>query len=58
MEGAAIAMVCEKENIPYLQVRSISNYVTKRNTNEWNIPLAIKNLNASIIKIINELHEN
>jgi len=58
MEGAAVAMVCEKENIPYLQVRSISNYVTKRNTNEWNIPLAIKNLNASIIKIINELHEN
>jgi futalosine hydrolase len=58
MEGAAVAMVCEKENIPYVQIRSISNYVTKRNTNEWNIPLAINNLNITLVKILNELHEN
>ncbi len=58
MEGAAVAMVCEKDNIPYVQIRSISNYVTKRNTSEWNISLAIKNLNTSLINILNELHEN
>lgn len=55
MEGAAVAMVCEQEQIPYLQIRSISNYVTKRNKDAWDIPLAIKNLNATLIKIINEL---
>ena len=58
MEGASVAMVCEKENIPYLQIRSISNYVTKRNTKDWNIPLAISNLNATITKILNELDEH
>jgi futalosine hydrolase len=58
MEGAAVAMVCEKENMPYFQIRSISNYVTKRNINEWNVPYAIKNLNSTLIKILNELHEN
>jgi len=58
MEGAAVAMVCEKENTPYLQIRSISNYVTNRNTSEWKIPCAIKNLNSILVKILNELHEN
>jgi futalosine hydrolase len=58
MEGASVAMVCEKENVPYLQIRSISNYVTKRNTKDWNIQLAISNLNSTITKILNELDEN
>lgn len=55
MEGAAVALVCENEKIPYLQIRSISNYVTKRNKEAWDIPLAIKNLNEKLEKIISEL---
>jgi futalosine hydrolase len=55
MEGAAVAMVCEAENIPYVQIRSISNYVTKRNRDAWDIPNAIKNLNEGLRKIIEEL---
>lgn len=55
MEGAAVAMVCEAENIPYVQIRSISNYVTKRNRDAWDIPNAIKNLNEGLRKIIDEL---
>jgi futalosine hydrolase len=54
MEGAAFMMVCESERIPYLQIRSVSNYVERRNKESWNIPLAIKNLNAEVIKILNE----
>ncbi len=54
MEGAAFMFVCAKENLPYAQIRSISNYVEKRNKDKWNIPLAIKNLNKTIIDIINE----
>lgn len=45
MEGAAVLYCCENLDIPCLQVRSISNYVEPRNKANWNIPLAIKNLN-------------
>lgn len=52
MEGAAFAQVCEDLKIPYAQVRSISNYVEKRNKNNWNIALAIKNLNEKTEEIL------
>lgn len=45
MEGAAVLYCCEKETIPCLQVRSISNYVEQRNKGNWQIGSAIKNLN-------------
>lgn len=45
MEGAAVLYCCEKEGIPCLQIRSISNYVEPRNKDGWKIGLAIKNLN-------------
>lgn len=51
MEGAAFLYACRMENIPCLQVRSISNYVEKRNKNAWNIPLALQNLHQSILSI-------
>lgn len=52
MEGAAFMFVCENENIPYAQIRSVSNFVEVRNKDKWNIPLAIDNLNKKIIEII------
>jgi futalosine hydrolase len=55
MEGAAMALVCEQEQVPYLQIRSISNYVTKRNRDAWDIPLAIKNLNTALLQLLNEI---
>ncbi|MFQ3579417.1 MAG: futalosine hydrolase [Bacteroidales bacterium] len=55
MEGAAIAYICKKQKIPYLQIRSISNYVEQRDVNKWNIPLAIENLTNEIIHIMDEL---
>lgn len=55
MEGAAFMFACEQENIPYVQIRAISNYVEKRNRESWNIPLAIENLNKEIFEIINHL---
>jgi len=52
MEGAACFMVCEKFEIPCIQIRAISNKVEKRNTENWNLPLAISNLNTEVEKII------
>ncbi len=52
MEGAAFMFVCIIENIPFAQVRSISNYVEKRNKSAWKIPLAIDRLNEKLKEII------
>lgn len=53
MEGAAFMFACESEDIPYVQIRAVSNYVEKRNKESWNIPLAIENLNKKIVEILN-----
>ena len=52
MEGAAVFRVCNDFNIPCIQIRSVSNFVGERNKKDWNIDLAIKNLNLSLNKII------
>ena len=52
MEGAAFLFACAQEKIPYAQIRSISNFVEKRNKNKWNIPLAIETLNKKAIEIL------
>jgi len=54
MEGAAFMYACKMENLKHLQIRSVSNYVEKRNKASWNIPLAIKNLNTTLMNILNE----
>ena len=45
-------MVCEQFAIPCIQIRAISNKVEKRNTENWNLDLAISNLNTEAEKII------
>lgn len=55
MEGAALHYTCLLENIPFMQVRAISNYVGERDKSKWKMKEAIRNLNDSIIKIIEEL---
>ncbi|MCB0632158.1 MAG: futalosine hydrolase [Saprospiraceae bacterium] len=45
MEGACFAYACLMEQLPFLQIRSISNYVESRNREAWDISLAIQNLN-------------
>lgn len=45
MEGAAFFYACNQTGTPCLQIRSISNYVERRNKEKWNIGLAVKNLN-------------
>jgi futalosine hydrolase len=55
MEGAAFFYACNEVNLPCLQIRAISNYVERRNRGNWNIDLAIKNLNATLIDILKNL---
>ena len=53
MEGAALHYVCLMENIPFLQIRSISNYIGERNKKKWDMMESINNLNNSLVRIIN-----
>jgi futalosine hydrolase len=55
MEGAAFYFVCEKENIPTIQLRAISNYVEKRNKEAWKITLALENLTREINQLIENI---
>jgi futalosine hydrolase len=53
MEGAALHYVCLMENIPFVQIRSISNYIGERNKKKWDMMDSIINLNDSLVSIIN-----
>ncbi|QEH43730.1 futalosine hydrolase [Chitinophaga sp. XS-30] len=55
MEGAAFHYCCLREDIPFLQLRTISNYVEVRDKSKWNIPLAINNLNNTLRSLLQEL---
>ena len=52
MEGAAVFKVCNEFGVSCVQIRAISNIVEKRNKSNWNMPLAIHNLNNQVAKII------
>lgn len=55
MEGAAFLLACDEENIRCIQVRTISNYVERRNRKSWKIEKAIKNLNEALSHIVNSM---
>ena len=55
MEGAAFLYACLLEGIPCLQIRAISNKVERRNKDNWNIKLAVKNLTEKSIEILRTL---
>jgi len=57
MEGAAFFRGCENLIGNCLQIRAVSNYVEKRDKSKWDIPLAIKNINEFVIKLVEGLKQ-
>lgn len=55
MEGAAFFYACNQFNLPAIQIRAISNVVERRKRTNWNIGLAVKNLNDFLIHFLNDL---
>jgi len=51
MEGAALHYVCLMEKIPFLQIRSVSNYIGERKKSNWNMKESILNLNKELIRL-------
>jgi futalosine hydrolase len=52
MEGAAFMYACLIHEVPFAQVRAVSNVVEKRNRAAWKIPEAIAALNDVALRIL------
>ena len=55
MEGAAFFYACLAEGVPFIEIRSVSNYVAERDKSYWNIPLAIQKLDKTLDRLMKEL---
>lgn len=55
MEGAALHYVCLMEKIPFIQLRSISNYIGERDKRKWNMMESIINLNKELIRLLENI---
>lgn len=55
MEGAALHYVCLMEKIPFIQLRSISNYVGERNKEKWNMKESVINLNRELFNLLENI---
>ena len=55
MEGAAAAHICTLYNVPFLEVRGISNLVEDRQPARWDIPGAADAAQSALIKIISNM---
>jgi futalosine hydrolase len=57
MEGAALHYVCLQQQVPFIQLRSISNYIGERDKTKWKMKDAIANLNTELGKLINHFNK-
>jgi len=54
MEGAAFHYICLMEQLPFAQIRSISNYVEPRDKSKWKIKEALTSLNNWLINFVEQ----
>jgi futalosine hydrolase len=52
MEGAAAAQVCLAMNVPFAEVRSVSNIVGERDKRNWDIARAVKRVNSVVLETL------
>jgi futalosine hydrolase len=55
MEGAACFYAFLSEQVPFAEIRAISNLVEVRDKSRWNVELALKNLNSLLVDIFMEV---
>lgn len=55
MEGAALHYIALQEKIPFLQIRSLSNFIGERDKNKWQLKEAITKLNHQLQHILTKL---
>jgi len=52
MEGAAIAQVAQIYNIPWIELRGISNFIGEYDKTKWDVDLAIKNCQHVLVNLL------
>lgn len=57
MEGAALHYIGRDLNIPFIQIRAVSNYVGERNKAKWKMHEAIYNLNVTLLQYLDALNQ-
>jgi futalosine hydrolase len=57
MEGAALHYMGRDLNIPFMQIRAVSNYVGERNKSKWHMKEAIYNLNEALLQYLDALYK-
>ena len=55
MEGAAFFYVCILEEIPFIELRAVSNEVGERDRVKWDIPMALNSLKKANKKLLEAL---
>jgi len=55
MEGTAAAHVCMRYDIPFLEIRSVSNRVGRRDKDAWNLPLAFERASQAVYTVIERI---
>ncbi|MBS1606048.1 MAG: futalosine hydrolase [Bacteroidetes bacterium] len=56
MEGGGLHYVCLQENIPFVQLRAISNDIGVRDKTKWDIRSAIASLNTRLTALLDKLN--
>ena len=58
MEGSGAAYLSLYYDIPFLEIRSVSNIVGKRDLTAWNLPLAFERGNRAVFAFVRDLDQN
>jgi futalosine hydrolase len=51
MEGAAIALVCQRLGVPWVGVRTVSNFTGDRDRAQWDLPRALEQLGGACTRL-------
>ena len=57
MEGASLHYVCREANIPFIQMRAISNYIGERNKANWKMKEALEAINDTLLQYLDKLYK-
>lgn len=57
MEGAALHLACLQLQVPFLQIRSVSNQVGVRDKSRWQLGASIESLNKKLIELLQQLND-
>jgi futalosine hydrolase len=57
MEGAAVAQICAMNNVPFMEIRGISNLVEDRDISRWNLNEGAEIAQRSVQAILSNWHD-